>query len=309
MSAPHHDDAVSAGLSRRSVLTAAGLTAAGVALHGSLGTSSAAAATAPAIFYSPHQDDEAIGMAGTILEHKAAGRPVYLVLVSKGENGGIAENLNAFPCTYLGEKCSAPNHYHELGWQTKQGTPEVVSGRTSEFMLSAKAIGVDKVINFKLPDDAYGTPSEYTAFVNKIRGKVRELAERYPGASHKFTAGWLDTTNPQWPTNATHKACSDAAYFLMKNGELKDVRFNHIYTYEAFSRDQRDRGADYVVHIPPAHMKKKRAAILAYNTWDPSRNLYTAGYHSVPTMLEEAYNDPREFVYELPSHYKAGRGK
>ncbi|MEU6388122.1 PIG-L family deacetylase [Streptomyces sp. NPDC046939] len=308
MSATPHHDAVPAGPSRRSVLTAAGLTAAGVALHSTVGSTGAAAAAAPAIFYSPHQDDEAIGMAGTILEHKAAGRPVYLVLVTKGENGGIAQALDKNPCD-LGDRCSAPGHYHKLGWQDTGDTPEVVSARTSEFMLSAKALGVDKVINFKLGDDAYGTPEEYTALVNKIRGKVRQLIEQYPGASHKFTAGWLDTTKPgEWPPNATHKACSDAAYFLKKNGELKDVRFNHIYTYEAYSRDKRDRGADYVVDIPASHMKKKQAAILAYNTWDPNRNLYTTGYHSVPVLMEQAYSDPREFVFELPSNYKAGRG-
>ncbi|MET8138566.1 PIG-L family deacetylase [Streptomyces sp. NPDC005251] len=306
MTVPHHG-AVPTGLSRRSVLTAAGLTAAGVAFQGSLGAASAAAATAPAIFYSPHQDDEAIGMAGSILEHKAAGRPVYLVLVSKGENGGIAQRLNQTPCL-LGDKCSAPGHYHELGWQETWPTPEVVSARTSEFNLSAKAIGVDKVINFKLSDNAFGTPGEYDALVQQIIGKVRALAQQYPGASHKFTAGWLDRLVPTEPTNATHKACSDAAYWLMKNGELKDVRFNHIYAYQAFSRDQRDRGADYVLNIPSSHMAKKRAAILAYNTWDPNRNLYTTGYHSEPTLLEEAYGDPREFVYALPSNYKPGRG-
>ncbi|KUF18164.1 MULTISPECIES: PIG-L deacetylase family protein [Streptomyces] len=308
MTVPQHHGTVPTGPSRRSVLTAAGLTAAGVALQGSWGATSAAAAAAPAIFYSPHQDDEAIGMAGSILEHKAAGRPVYLVLVSRGENGGIAEYLNRTPCV-LGSKCSAPGHRHELGWQETWPTPEVVSARTSEFNASAKALGVDKVINFKLSDTAYGTESEYEAFVKKIMSKVRGLIQQYPKASHKFAAGWLDTTNPSQPTNATHKACSDAAYWLHDNGELKDVRFNHIYTYEAFSRSQRDRGADYVLNIPSAHMKKKRAAILSYNTWDPNRNLYTTGYHSVPTMLEEAYSDPREFVYALPSDYTPGRGK
>ncbi|GGV10243.1 hypothetical protein [Streptomyces spectabilis] len=30
---------------------------------------------------------------------------------------------------------------------------------------------------------------------------------------------------------------------------------------------------------------------------------------TAPTMLEEAYNDPREFVYALPSRYKPVRGK
>ncbi|MFF0752264.1 PIG-L deacetylase family protein [Streptomyces sp. NPDC004267] len=286
-----------AALSRRSVLTTAGLVAAGVALDSALAAPSASAATAPAIFYSPHQDDEAIGLAGSILEHKAAGRPVYLVLVSRGENGDLAAIMNQGACRTLGDRCSAPGHTHDLGWQETWPTPEVVSGRTAEFKASAKALGVDKVINFDLSDEAFG---DYDGFVKKVMAKVRALAQQYPGASHKFAAGWLDKT-------ATHKACSDAAYWLMKNGELTDVRFNHIYAYQQFPNPaDRGRGAAYVLDIPAAQMAKKRAAILAYNTWDPSRNLYTLGYHSVPTWLEQAYADPREFVYTLPSGYKPG---
>jgi LmbE family N-acetylglucosaminyl deacetylase len=289
------------GLSRRSILTTAGLAATGLVLDSALSAPAAQAATTPAIFYSPHQDDEAIGLAGSILEHKAAGRPVYLVLVSRGENGGLAQYMNQGACQSLGARCSAPGHYHDLGWQETWPTPEVVTGRTAEFMASARALGVDKVINFNLSDTAFGTAADYDSLVQKIMSKVRSLAQQHPGASHKFAAGWLDTT-------ATHKACSDAAYWLMRNGELADVRFNHIYTYEQYPNPaDRDRGAAYVLNIPPADMAKKRAAILAYNTWDPSRNLYSLGYHSVPTWLEQAYLDPREFIYTLPSNYKPGR--
>ncbi|MFI8461567.1 hypothetical protein [Kitasatospora sp. NPDC085464] len=61
------------GVSRRQLLTAGAL--AGVTVLGTgLGAGKASAAAPPAIFYSPHQDDEALGLAGSILEHKAAGR-------------------------------------------------------------------------------------------------------------------------------------------------------------------------------------------------------------------------------------------
>ncbi|MEV7729977.1 PIG-L family deacetylase [Streptomyces sp. NPDC087917] len=298
MPAPVPNRFVPSGPSRRSVLTTAGLVAAGMALDTTVGAPAASAAGAPAIFYSPHQDDEAIGLAGSILEHKAAGRPVYLVLVSKGENGGLAQYMNQGNCQTLGAKCSAPGHTHNLGWQEAWPTPEVVASRTAEFNHSAKALGVDKVINFKLSDEAFG---DYDNFVKKVMAKVRALAQQYPGASHKFAAGWLDGTD-------THKACSDAAYWLMKNGELTDVRFNYIYAYKHFTNPaDRGRGADYVLNIPAAQMAKKRASILAYNTWDPSRNLHSLGYHSVSDWLEPAYADPREFVYTLPKNYKPGK--
>ncbi|MGW1951173.1 PIG-L deacetylase family protein [Streptomyces sp. NPDC001920] len=283
-------------VSRRRALAAGALTAAAVA-HSSLWTPSRASAAAapPAIFYSPHQDDEAIGMAGSILEHKAAGRPVYLVLVSLGENDGLAHHMNSGEC-YLRTRCAAPGHRHNLNWPT-DGTSKVVPARTAEFMASAKALGVDKVINFKVPDSAHDKAT-YPRFVDAVAAKVTSLARQYPGASHKFTAGWLEITG-------THKALSDVAYRLMNDGRISDVRFNHIYAYQN-PIETRARGAAYVLNIPSAHMRLKRNAIYAYNTWDPSRNLYALGYHSVPDMMESAHADPREFVHTLPSNYRPG---
>ncbi|WP_406179611.1 PIG-L deacetylase family protein [Streptomyces sp. NBC_01006] len=175
-----------------------------MATQAALGAPRASAAGAPAIFYAPHQDDEAIGMAGSILEHKAAGRPVYLVLVSRGENDGLARLMNV-GAWGLRDRCAAPDHWHDLNWPT-DGANKIVSARTAEFTASAKAIGVDEVIDFDLPDSAHGDAT-YGKFVDAVTAKVESLAKKYPGASHKFSAGWLDVT-------ATHKACSDAAYRL-----------------------------------------------------------------------------------------------
>ncbi|MGW1076136.1 hypothetical protein [Streptomyces sp. NPDC002537] len=52
------------------------------------------------------------------------------------------------------------------------------------------------------------------------------------------------------------------------------MRFNHIYAYKQRSEADRAKGASYVLNIPSAQMALKRKAILAYNTWDPGRNLY-----------------------------------
>ncbi|MGW2826266.1 PIG-L deacetylase family protein [Streptomyces sp. NPDC001443] len=291
----------STGISRRSVLAAGALTAAAVAYQAGRAPAASAAAK-PAIFYAPHQDDDAIGLAGSILEHKAAGRPVYLVLVSNGRNPDLAVRMNGDPCpitTWATPHPCAAGGRHDLSWPT-DGTSMIVAGRTAEFMASAKAVGVDKVINFKVVDDGFDSTSAYNKLVDRIDAKVRALAAQYPGASHKFTAGWLEHTE-------THKACSDVAYRLMNDGTISDVRFNHVYAYER-PRDQRANGAAYVLDIPSAHMTKKRNAMYAYNTWDPSRNLYALGYHSVPELLEAAHADPREFVYTLPSDYRPGKG-
>ncbi|KJY34405.1 MULTISPECIES: PIG-L deacetylase family protein [unclassified Streptomyces] len=293
---PAHEHRItSAVLSRRRVLAAGALTAAAVAQN-AFAPSKASAAAPPAIFYSPHQDDEAIGMAGSILEHKAAGRPVYLVLVSRGENDQLARLMNVGDCGLKG-KCAAPGHWHDLKWPT-DGASMIVPARTAEFTASAKALGVDKVINFNLADSAHGDAT-YGKFVDAVTSKVRSLAKKYPGASHKFSAGWLDVT-------ATHKACSDAAYRLMNDGTISDVRFNHIYAYDRPYGERAD-GASHVLQIPASHMTRKKNSIYCYNTWDPDRNLYALGYHSAYEKLEAAHGDPREFVYTLPSGYRPGK--
>lgn len=65
----------------------------------------------PAIFYSPHQDDESIGMAGAIREHKEAGRSVHLVLLTNGINQGLLDIMNGAngPCP-LAANCRQPDH-------------------------------------------------------------------------------------------------------------------------------------------------------------------------------------------------------
>ncbi|GAA3102632.1 hypothetical protein GCM10017687_12290 [Streptomyces echinatus] len=45
----------------------------------------------------PSADRRTPGLAGSILEHKAAGRPVYLVLVSNGRNPDLAVRMNTDP--------------------------------------------------------------------------------------------------------------------------------------------------------------------------------------------------------------------
>jgi LmbE family N-acetylglucosaminyl deacetylase len=69
----------------------------------------------PAIFYSPHQDDEALGMAGAIREHKEAGRPVYLVLLTNGINSGMLDIMNG------GTYCSWHETSHNFNLTMERG--------------------------------------------------------------------------------------------------------------------------------------------------------------------------------------------
>ncbi|MFE3498497.1 PIG-L deacetylase family protein [Kitasatospora sp. NPDC059160] len=289
-----------AGLSRRRVLTAGAL--AGATLLGTgLSGGRASAASAPAIFYSPHQDDEVLGLAGSILEHKAAGRPVYLVLVTLGENDGLARLMNEkdqngdqLDCELRAMDHCIARGPHGLNWPTGAASDSViVPARTAEFMASAAVLGVDKVINLKISDSAWNGDDAFKKFTKTVKSKIASIADQYPGASHKFTAGWLEVS-------ATHKAISDAAVQLAREGKLTDVRFNFVYAYD-HKPSLRGNGAAYVLNIPDAHMRTKRDAMACYNAWKPSKNFYALGYHSAWRKLEPASADPREYVFALPN--------
>ncbi|MFI8461568.1 hypothetical protein [Kitasatospora sp. NPDC085464] len=189
--------------------------------------------------------------------------------MSKGENPGLATVMNTDPCPKLpAHPCAARGH-HGVNRPT-DGTSMIVPGRTSEFMASAAAIGVDKVINFQMSDSVWQGADQFKQFTANVKAKIAALAAKYPGASHKFTAGWLEIT-------ATYKAITDAAVQLYRAGTLTDVRFNYVYAYDQPLSSRAD-GAAYVL-----------------------------GYHSVPEKMEAAHADPHEYVFAMPnSSYRYG---
>jgi LmbE family N-acetylglucosaminyl deacetylase len=247
----------------------------------------AAAATSPAIFYSPHQDDESLAMAGSIREHKEAGRQVILVLLTRGENGGLLDIMNGTAACPLGQGCPGGGS-HSFGL----GQDDIVRGRTAEFKAAAQRLGVDRVVVRDRPDSAWG---DYAGFVQEVRNTILEFEARYPGASHKLVNGYRDVIYgyPPEDANLTHKACREAAEGL----DGLDLRFYWVYGY-TWPLEQRT--ADYVLPLSDKQFARKRQALAEYRRWDPGRGRYALGYHSVGTlMIDPAAADPHEYI-DLP---------
>lgn len=144
-------------------------------------------------------------MAGAIREHVEAGREVILVLLTRGENGGLLDIMNGTADCPLGQDCPGGGA-HRFGL----GQDDIVRGRTAEFRAAARRLGVDRVVVRDRPDSAWG---DYPGFVQEVRATIQEFEARCPGASHKLVNGYRDVVhggNPDEP-NLTHKACREAA--------------------------------------------------------------------------------------------------
>ncbi len=237
--------------------------------------------TTPAIFYAPHQDDEAIAMAGAIAEHKDAGRPVFLVLITDGRPGRRMQQI------LNGERACG---WHERRHDFDVSEDQLIWARTMEFMASAQALDVDRVFTAGLGGVSDSEPyDDYGRFVGRVADLVLALEGRYPGSSHKLVSGYLeaDVAGP----NPTHVACWDAAQQL--RSEITDFRFYRVYEYY---KPRAERGASWRQPLTPSQLGRKRAALDAYKRFDPGQRRYGYGYHSVPDLIQAAYEDDAEYI-------------
>jgi len=62
----------------------------------------------------------------------------------------------------------------------------------------------------------YGDAMEYNGFVDELAKHIRRLNQLYPGASHKFEAGWLDGVPPDNRLNAPGWFCDQHLAFTVR---------------------------------------------------------------------------------------------
>lgn len=244
----------------------------------------------PAIFYIPHADDEAIGMAGAICEYKAKGRPVFLVLLTDGYNEKVLQILNGQVF------CTTHGVYHNLHLTMQQ----LIWARKIEFFSSAMALAVDRVFVVNngegFPDRQADNPSTHGQLVSGIRNTIKYFESQNPGASHISTSGPIDTfsdthSGARDKTQPTHMACWEAAASLRNH--ITDIRFQRVYIY---LKPRHERFSDRVLQLEPAWQSAKQRALKQYRLFLPKAGRYAIGYHSAGSLIDAAYADDREYI-------------
>jgi LmbE family N-acetylglucosaminyl deacetylase len=239
----------------------------------------------PAIFYAPHADDEAIGMAGGILEHIAAGRPVYLVLITDGRNAGLLDILT---------RKDTPCPWHKVPHGFDLTMDDLIQGRSDELQRSGDALGVDQVYIEGLNDDDLVNGNDIAPIVNIIR----KYEAMYPGASHKTANGFHDMDPPPNASsrNPTHLLCAQAGTWLHFRNEISDWRFYRIYEQFPPYRAQRSSTPSYTQQLSSDFIQKKQASLGVYKQFDPNNGIYGWGYHSAAFLIDAAWDNREEYI-------------
>ena len=240
----------------------------------------------PAIFYAPHQDDEAIAMAGAIRQHKEAGHPVYLVLLTDGANPSLLKILNGLTwCTW-----HQTHHNFDLSME------QLCWARKMEFVASAKQLDVDRIF---MVNDAQGLDlgMEYKKLVRSVVQTINHFERKFPGASHHLVSGRLDLLpkGSATATNAVHQACWDAAMKL--KGKIRNFRFYRVYVYW---KDTAERVSGFQCILKPQWQALKQSALNEYKLFSPDSGRFAVGYHSVRQLMDAAAADSNEYLDYLP---------
>ncbi|MFO0761326.1 MAG: PIG-L deacetylase family protein [Byssovorax sp.] len=225
--------------------------------------------SSPAVFFSAHPDDESIGMAGAILEARAAGRLVFIELMTHGEKSAARARLD----DGLTDTWHPGIHHHPMS--------EAAFGeaRVREMRDAAVRLGVTGVVINDFPNGAL-TRAE-------VLGRIETwLARGLPCLSLAGTAGPQDPTTAGGEPHPDHIAVWDA---LIASGH-PDVRGFLVYDHGHHAGHP-----NIVVSIAP-YCAQKAFALDAYRVWAPQRGRYGVGFHSVRTLIEIAQEDCIELV-------------
>jgi LmbE family N-acetylglucosaminyl deacetylase len=231
-----------------------------------------------AVFYSPHQDDEAIAMGGAIARSKRDGYRVILVLVTNGAPS--ARMVRRFE----GEWCDWHLDRHRFS------RADLLHSRMLEFQESAGLLGVDEIRSWGIDDSLAYNPSTYPSFREQVALHVRAVVAEFPNGRHNLVAGDYDVT-PSGESSRSHHALWEVAKEISRS--IQHVRFYRVYGYY---HPASDRTATLVEELDGTTMAVKCSALQAYKRFDPGSGRLAFGYHSVRPLIDAACDDPREFV-------------
>ena len=225
----------------------------------------------PAVFFSPHQDDETLGMGGAIYEHVQAGRDVFLELMTDGSQSGARAILNN----------GGTHSWHSGSHVYPLTTSEFSEARMREFKAAAARLGVKGI--YLNPGITDGTLTQA-----QVGARIQWWINRgFTGLSLKGTAGSEDPTTAGGTPHRDHAAVWNA---LIASG-FADVRGYFVYHHTSNAGTP-----DVTKVLTAAECAAKRSALNEYKLWSPSAGRYAVGYHSVSALIDSTYSSCREYV-------------
>ncbi|SDW23394.1 GlcNAc-PI de-N-acetylase [Marininema mesophilum] len=245
----------------------------------------------PVIYFVPHADDEVLTYSPDMQNEMQQGRPIYLILFSKGEESIAREVLNgtydrqSFQKDQIGQPVFCKWHWR-VHSPTKEhfadGTlshEEFGNARVKDFYRVAKALGIHRshVQTYAIPNGHFA-PSQVKALIKKYISK-------FPDADFR--------TMSSYDIHPDHAAMGKALEHLIRTKKIpaNQVRFFlSIYTDRLSGKTIPKMRYYSQVKKNSIAYNRIQKSIDFYAKYDPKHGFYATGYHSVPAQFNALKN-------------------
>lgn len=238
--------------------------------------------SAPAIFYSPHQDDETIGMGASIAEQVRLGKSVYIVLLTNGANANMLKFLQSI--------------------SADASMQDVIDARNNEFIAACKTLGVDRVYisNGGKGFDEKESLAELTSHFKKT---MSYFSHAFKNAAHHTISGNCDAFNPNCDKMPAHQAAASAIHELHNAGIISHALLFRVYWYYKNSPNC-GRPCNWMKPVNQFDKLRRQRAINEYKRVDEKNKRYGLGYwHSVDVLFNNSWDSDYEMVDSVKNDY------
>lgn len=269
----------------------------------------------PAVFLTPHPDDETLSMGAAIAYHVERGRDVHVVSVARGESSGARRMINADDGfggpVYSGYWYSA--HPESGGFHDpvaegygRLSVEEFADARVVELTAACADLGVPASnVHVLLDpsgaryDDGYASTVESgPIWEGAVRAVIWSLRNDPVLAALPAPISWKTMT--AYDTSAAHAAIGAALHALRRDPRFADARYYvKVNDRPALSRNRYVLAAGYRADNASecARLTAQRAA-LQYARWSPPYGRFAIGYHSVYDDFLDLERDATCWVHD-----------
>lgn len=243
------------------------------------------------VYLVPHADDEVLSFGVPILNDLRAGKKVYMVLFSPGEDSIAREVVNGkadeetknsrykpgdpIRCAWHGKYHNPTTEGHLHGHLTKE---EFGQARINEFYRVGEELGIPRS-NLKtsiLPNGKFTYDS--------VKSIILTYDRLFPNAQFKtFSAVDL---------HIDHAMIGKVLDDLYAQGRIHKPQTNFVSIATDRFSDTVVPGYKLYLTNSDDKTKLQNAVNRVYKGWDPKNGIYGLGYHSVPAQFDALLQDP-----------------
>ncbi|GGO06387.1 PIG-L family deacetylase [Saccharibacillus kuerlensis] len=233
------------------------------------------------LFFIPHQDDEALTFGAGIRNHLNTGDECHVILYTDGSSSNVFRQLNGETKSSMHRKLLNP----KAEGYTPLGRSDLIRCRNDEFLRSCEALGLPAQNVHVVQEMQDGTTT-----VEACEALIREFADRYHGARIK-------TFTDLGGNHRDHANMGRAALNLYQQEKIADLRL-YIEPYNLRQAKKARRKLEVLKERPESNRESVVASLREYKKWDPQREQFAIGYHSVRKEIDAAIANPISYYHK-----------